>query len=138
MEEKDFKKEFEEFARKIKEENNPIFNGTDLEFDDLDNMLNLKDDFSDLDNLDNVLYLKDDFDDFLEIDSFDFDNVNNDYPTIDLETEDIKMTLTLKKDYSDIFDLKNRKKEFINDLKDFIKEFESTEESNELMKFYDL
>ncbi|MCQ2738450.1 MAG: hypothetical protein MJ224_07575 [archaeon] len=123
MEEKDFKKEFEEFARKIKEENNPIFNGTDLEFDDLDNMLNLKDDF----------------DDFLEIDSFDFeDNVNNDYPTIDLETEDIKMTLTLKKDYSDIFDLKNRKKEFINDLKDFIKEFESTEESNELMKFYDL
>lgn len=123
MEEKDFKKEFEEFARKIKEENNPIFNGTDLEFDDLDNMINLKDDF----------------DDFLEIDSFDFeDNVNNDYPTIDLETEDIKMTLTLKKDYSDIFDLKNRKKEFINDLKDFIKEFESTEESNELMKFYDL
>lgn len=122
MEEKDFKKEFEEFARKIKEENNPIFNGTDLEFDDLDNMINLKDDFDDF-----------------EIDSFDFeDNVNNDYPTIDLETEDIKMTLTLKKDYSDIFDLKNRKKEFINDLKDFIKEFESTEESNELMKFYDL
>ena len=122
MEEKDFKKEFEEFARKIKEENNPIFNGTDLEFDDLDNMINLKDDFDDF-----------------EIDSFDFeDNVNNDYPTIDLETEDIKMTLTLKKDYSNIFDLKNRKKEFINDLKDFIKEFESTEESNELMKFYDL
>ena len=45
--EKDFKGEFEEFARKIKEENNPIFNYDNLEFDDIDNMLNLKlDNFS--------------------------------------------------------------------------------------------
>lgn len=45
--EKDFKSEFEEFARKIKEENNPIFNDDNLEFDDIDNMLNLKlDNFS--------------------------------------------------------------------------------------------
>lgn len=42
--EKDFKKEFEEFARKIKEENNPIFGDDNLEFDDMDNMLDLKSD----------------------------------------------------------------------------------------------
>lgn len=134
MEEKDFKKEFEEFARKIKEENNPIFD-RDLEFDDLDNLINIKDDFSNSEDLGDIFNIKDDFDDFLEIDSFDFED--NNYPTIDLETEDIKMTLTLKKDYSNIKDLKNRKKEFIKDLNDFIDEFESTEESNELMKFYD-
>ena len=43
-EEKDFKKEFEEFARKIKEENNPIFKDDNLNFDDFDNMINLKSD----------------------------------------------------------------------------------------------
>ena len=41
------------------------------------------------------------------------------------------------KDYSNIKDLDLRKKEFFKDLSDFIDEFESTEESNELMKFYD-
>lgn len=127
MEEKDFKKEFEEFARKIKEENNPIFDG-DLEFDDLDNLISFNNHSEDID-------FNNDSNNFI---GFNNEFVENkDYPTIDLETENIKMSLTLKKDYSSINNLKDRKKEFINDLKDFIDEFDSTEESNELMKFYD-
>ncbi len=47
------------------------------------------------------------------------------------------MNLTIKKDYSSIEDLDKRKEEFIKDLKDFIDEFESTEESSQLMKYYD-
>ena len=47
------------------------------------------------------------------------------------------MNLTIKKDYSAIGDLDERKKEFIKDLKEFIDEFESTEESSQLMKYYD-
>lgn len=123
-EEKDFKKEFEEFARKIKEENNPIFQDNDLEFDDIDNMLNFKEE-----NL-NKNYEK------LEKLNFEREDLSK-YPQIDLETDDIKMSLIIKKDYSKIANLDNRKKEFIKDLKEFIDEFDLTEESKELMKFYD-
>ena len=47
------------------------------------------------------------------------------------------MNIAVKKDYSLIKDLTERKKEFINDLKSFIDEFDETEESLEFMKYYD-
>ena len=59
------------------------------------------------------------------------------YPEITLETEDIVMTISVKKDYSQIEDLDERKEEFINDLNDFIKEFSETPESQEFMEYFD-
>ena len=59
------------------------------------------------------------------------------YPELTLETDDMIMNLSIKKDYSEIKDLNDRKKEFINDLKAFIDEFDETEESLEFMKYYD-
>ncbi len=59
------------------------------------------------------------------------------YPEITLETEDIIMSLSIKKDYSQIKDLDKRKEEFINDLYEFIKEFSETPESKEFMAFFD-
>ena len=59
------------------------------------------------------------------------------YPELTLETEDILMNLSIKKNYSLIKDLDERKKEFISDLKDFIDEFEEANESLEFMKYYD-
>ena len=47
------------------------------------------------------------------------------------------MTISIKKDYSQIEDLDKRKEEFIKDLKAFIKEFEETPESDEFMRYYD-
>ena len=47
----------------------------------------------------------------------DFDEL---YPELTLETDDMIMTIAVKKDYSRIEDLDKRKKEFISDLKDFI------------------
>ena len=58
-------------------------------------------------------------------------------PEINLETDDIIMNIAVKKDYSLIKDLTEKKKEFINDLKSFIDEFDETEESLEFMKYYD-
>lgn len=58
-------------------------------------------------------------------------------PEINLETDDIVMNIAVKKDYSEIEDLEMRKKEFINDLKDFIDEFSRAPEALEFMKFYD-
>ena len=59
------------------------------------------------------------------------------YPEITLETDDIAMTISVKKDYSKIKDLDKRKEEFINDLNDFIKEFSETPESDEFMSYFD-
>ena len=59
------------------------------------------------------------------------------FPEITLETDDIIMNIALKKDYYDICDLNVRKEEFIRDLKDFIDEFEQTDESLEFMRYYD-
>ena len=59
------------------------------------------------------------------------------YPEITLETDDIIMTISVKKDYSEIDDLDKRKEEFINDLNDFIDEFSETPESREFMEYYD-
>lgn len=59
------------------------------------------------------------------------------YPELTLETEDIIMTLSIKKDYSKIKNLDERKKEFIQDLNDFIKEFSETPESDDFMRYFD-
>ena len=59
------------------------------------------------------------------------------YTEITLETDDILMSIFVKKDYSQIKDVNLRKKEFIKDLQDFIKEFEQTPESLEFIKYFD-
>ena len=59
------------------------------------------------------------------------------YPEITLETEDISMTISVKKNYSDIGDIDKRKEEFINDLKKFINEFSETEESRDFVSYLD-
>ena len=58
-------------------------------------------------------------------------------PEINLETDDIIMNIAVKKDYSVIEEIDQRKEEFIKDLKAFIDEFSQTEESKEFMKYYD-
>lgn len=62
---------------------------------------------------------------------------NFEYPELDLETDDIKMTIAIKKDYSIISDINERKKAFVNDLKEFINEFNEAPEAIEFMKYYD-
>ena len=116
----DFRKEFEEFKREL-ENSKPIFDDDSIEFNDFDNLLS-NDDFNPLDGLD---------------ESNDQAIFSKNFPKISLETDDILMNLTIKKDYSAIDDLEKRKEQFIKDLKEFIDEFESTEESSQLMKYYD-
>ena len=65
------------------------------------------------------------------------DFVDSLYPEITLETDDIVMSISVKKDYSQINDLDKRKQEFINDLHEFINEFSETPESKEFMAFFD-
>ena len=65
------------------------------------------------------------------------DFIDSLYPEITLETDDIVMSISVKKDYSQIKDLDKRKEEFINDLNDFIKEFSETHESDEFMTYFD-
>lgn len=114
----DFKKEFEEFKKEL-ESSKPMFDDDSIEFNDFDNLIS----GSEAEDLTN----------FIESDN----DLNKDYPNITLETDDIQMNLIIKKDYSTIDDLEKRKEEFIKDLKEFIDEFDSTEESTELMKYYD-
>ena len=114
----DFKKEFEEFKKEL-ESSKPMFDDDSIEFNDFDNLISGSE--------------SEDLTNFIEPDN----DLNNDYPNITLETDDILMNLIIKKDYSAIDDLDKRKKEFIKDLKEFIDEFDSTEESTELMKYYD-
>ena len=59
------------------------------------------------------------------------------YPEITLETDDILMTIAVKKDYSNFVDLKDRKNEFFKDLTEFIKEFSETPESDDFVSFLD-
>lgn len=78
-------------------------------------------------------------DEFLEesfSDGFDMSEI--DCPEIEIETDDLKLVITLKKDYSKNSDIKLRKEEFIKDLNDFINEFTSKEELDELMEYYDI
>ena len=65
------------------------------------------------------------------------DLIDSLYPEITLETDDIVMSISVKKDYSQINDLDKRKPEFINDLHEFINEFSETPESKEFMAFFD-
>ena len=126
----DFKKEFEDFKKEL-ENSRPIFDDDSIEFNDFDNLISSEDsnDSDDLINYNNSNFKNSDFNNS--------NNKLNDYPNLALETDDILLNLIIKKDYSKIEDLEERKKEFFNDLKDFIDEFESTEESNQLMKYYD-
>ncbi|OQD58106.1 hypothetical protein MBBAR_29c00570 [Methanobrevibacter arboriphilus JCM 13429 = DSM 1125] len=82
-----------------------------------------------LDNIKNI-------DDITNFDDLEQELLGIEYPEIELETDDIKLILTLKKDYSKIKDLENRKKEFTKDINDFIDEFVATPEFNELMEYY--
>ena len=59
------------------------------------------------------------------------------YPELTLETDDIVMTLAIKKDYSKIGDFDKRKEEFISDLKAFIDEFSETPESDDFVRYFD-
>ena len=58
------------------------------------------------------------------------DLIDSLYPEITLETDDFIMSISVKKDYSQINDLDKRKQEFIN-------EFSETPESKEFMAFFD-
>ena len=125
----DFKKEFKEFAQDL-ENSKPIFDDGDLSFDDFDNLVgNIRENNLSDDSIDRYGSINDDLD---KLDGL----FGSNCPEITLETEDMLMNLNIKKDYSKIKDFNLRKKEFFKDLKDFIDEFESTEESDELMKFY--
>ena len=117
----DFKKEFEDFKKEL-ENSRPIFDDDSIEFNDFDNLISASEDSNDLDALMN---------------SNNSNGILNDYPNITLETDDLSLNLIIKKDYSKIEDSDERKKEFFKDLRKFIDEFESTEESNQLMKYYE-
>ncbi|MBR5504186.1 MAG: hypothetical protein IKV87_07075, partial [Methanobrevibacter sp.] len=122
----DFKKEFKEFAQDL-ENSKPIFDDEELSFDDFDNLFNEKESLCDndkfLNDCNNENKGHDElFNDFNDLDDF----FASQYPEISLETEELFMNLSLKKDYSEIKDLNLRKKEFFKDLRDFIDEFEST------------
>ena len=56
------------------------------------------------------------------------------YPEIEIETDDLKVFLTLKKDYSKS---DNPKVEIEKDLHDFVSEFCSSFEFNDLVEYYD-
>ena len=59
------------------------------------------------------------------------------HPELTLETDDIIMSIAVKKDYSKIQDFDKRKEEFIKDLNEFIQEFSETPESDDFMKYFD-
>ena len=59
------------------------------------------------------------------------------YPELTLETEDIIMTLSIKKDYSQIKDFDKRKEELIRDLHEFISEFSETPESDDFVRYFE-
>ena len=127
----DFKKEFEDFKKEL-ENSRPIFDDDSIEFNDFDNLISSSEDSNDLDDLINYNNSNSNNSNY----NNSKDNLN-DYPNITLETDDILLNLVIKKDYSKIKDLEERKKEFFNDLREFIDEFESTEESKQLMKYYE-
>jgi uncharacterized FlgJ-related protein len=65
------------------------------------------------------------------------DFIESIYPEITLETDDLIMSISVKKDYSQVEDLDKRKEQFIKDLNDFIKEFSETPESRAFMAYFD-
>lgn len=120
----DFKKEFEAFKKEL-ENSRPIFDDESIEFNDFDNLISASEDSNDFIDLEDLIH------------SNDSNRSLNDYPNINLETDEILLNLIIKKDYSNIEDFDERKKVFFKDLREFIDEFESTEESDQLMKYYE-
>ena len=59
------------------------------------------------------------------------------FPELNLETDDITMNLVVKKDYSYLDTIEERKKEFLDDLKSFIKEFDGSPDSIDFFKYFD-
>lgn len=59
------------------------------------------------------------------------------FPELTLETDDITMNLVVKKDYSYLDTIEERKKEFLDDLKNFIKEFDESPDSIDFFKYFD-
>lgn len=59
------------------------------------------------------------------------------FPELTLETDDITMNLVVKKDYSYLDTIEERKKEFLDDLKSFIKEFDESPDSIDFFKYFD-
>ena len=124
----DIKKEFEDFKKEL-EDSTPLFDDDNLNFTDFDDY--------DLDFIDS--------DDDLDFTDFDDNKMENNsmesymgnYPNLTLEDENILLNLIIKKDYSNIDDLNERREELIQDLKDLIEEFGQTNEFNELLDYYD-
>lgn len=81
------------------------------------------------------------FDD-LDLDFEDLESLglmdDSEFPELELETDNILMNLSIKKDYSEIKDRSKRKKEFIKDLHEFIDQFANTPESDDFINYYDL
>ena len=105
----DIKKEFEEFKKKL-EDSKPLLDDDNLNFTDFD------------DN---------------KMENNSMESYMGNYPNLTLEDENILLNLIIKKDYSNIDDLNERKEELIQDLKDLIEEFSQTNEFNELLDYYD-
>lgn len=121
----DIKKEFEEFKKKL-EDSKPLLDDDNLNFTDFDDLnLDLTDDDLDFTDFDN---------DKIENNSMESDIDN--YPNLILEDEKLLLNLIIKKDYSNIDDLNERREELIQDLKDLIEEFSQTNEFNELLDYY--
>ncbi|MGL4669999.1 MAG: hypothetical protein ACRCVG_05330 [Methanobacteriaceae archaeon] len=91
---------------------------TDEEFEELKEKLGL--DFEELDFEEALEEM-----DFLEC------------PEIGIETDDFFVSLNLKKDYSQISDLNERKIQLISDIHFLFDEFSKTPDFDDLMKFYD-
>ena len=80
----------------------------------------------------------------MDFTDFDNDKIENNsmesdidnYPNLILEDEKLLLNLIIKKDYSNIDDLNERREELIQDLKDLIEEFSQTNEFNELLDYY--
>lgn len=120
----DIKKEFEDFKKEL-EDSTPLFDDN-LNFTDFDDLnLDLTDDDLDFTDFDN---------DKIENNSMESDIDN--YPNLILEDEKLLLNLIIKKDYSNIDDLNERREELIQDLKDLIEEFSQTNEFNELLDYY--
>ncbi|MDR0912484.1 MAG: hypothetical protein LBM96_07795 [Methanobrevibacter sp.] len=67
-----------------------------------------------------------------------FNDEDTDFNEIEIETDDLFITIGLKKDYGKIKDLNERKKEFKNDINAFFDEFTSKEEFTQFMEIYDI
>ncbi len=108
----DFKKEFKDFKKEL-ENSVPLFD-EDIEFTDFDDMIKSDSDFLESDN--------------------DFEN----FPSVNIEDENVSLSFIIKKDYSQINDLNERKKILRSDLNALIEEFSKTDEFMDLLEYFNL